>query len=120
MSFKNILFYFLPPILWAVFILAICLMPSREIPSFSLFEADKPVHIAVYFILSFLSFRAFSKSAVHISMPNSLALLTVIVGYGFFVELAQEALTADRHFDIWDAVANTLGVVLFIILKQLR
>jgi VanZ family protein len=31
------------------------------------------------------------------------------VAYGFAVEVLQEWLTTDRHFDLFDALANGLG-----------
>ncbi len=118
MTLKKSFFYFFPPTLWAVFILVICLIPAREIPSVGLFQADKIVHIAVYFILTWLFYSSFQKNKINLSPYHFFLLITTIIGYGFFIEIAQELFTTDRHFDMWDAVANGLGTVLFIIAKQ--
>ena len=118
MTRKFSFFYFLPPTLWAVFILIISLIPAREIPSVGLFQADKLVHAAVYFLLAWLLFSSIKKSGAVIKTPLILLLTTSVISYGFLIEVAQETLTADRHFDIWDAVANSIGALLFIIAKQ--
>jgi VanZ family protein len=111
-------FYFFPPTLWAVFILIISLMPATEIPGVGLFQADKLVHIAVYFLLTFLYHRSIKKSGIKQSFEITILLAASIISYGFLIEVAQESLTADRQFDLWDVVANSIGTLLFIIAKQ--
>ncbi len=110
---NNFLKYNWPSILWAVFILVLCLMPSRDLPSVSIWEFDKLVHFGFYVILSALMFWGWKKqthfSVLHIQ--TVLKILAITFTYGFAVEILQELLTADRHFELLDAVANSAGGV---------
>lgn len=102
-----------PSILWAAFILALCLMPGRDLPSVTLWQADKIVHFFVYVVLAVLLYIGWKKqkefACLHRQMGYKVLVLTF--GYGFAVEILQELLTADRHFDWYDALANALGGV---------
>ncbi len=50
-----------------------------------------------------------SVSALH--QNTFLKILIITSVYGFAVEIMQELFTADRHFDIFDALANCSGAV---------
>lgn len=110
---NNFLKYNWPSILWAAFILVLCLMPGRDLPSVSIWEFDKLVHFAFYVILSALMFWGWKKqtrfSILH--LQTSLKILAITFTYGFAVEILQELVTADRHFELLDAVANSTGGV---------
>ncbi len=102
-----------PSILWAAFILVLCLMPGRDLPSVSLFEYDKLGHFGIYFILSVAMFYGWQKqtrfSSLHVNMFLKIVLITA--AYGFAVEVMQGTLTTDRQFDLFDALANSLGAI---------
>lgn len=110
---NNFLKYNWPSILWAAFILVLCLMPGRDLPSVSIWEFDKLVHFAFYVMLSALMFWGWKKqmrfSALH--LQTALKILAITFTYGFAVEILQELVTADRHFELLDAVANSAGGV---------
>lgn len=88
-------------------------MPGRELPSLTIWEFDKIGHFGVYLILSALMVYGWRKqksfSFLHSKMLLKILLLTSV--YGFAVEVLQELFTADRHFDILDALANSTGAV---------
>ena len=48
-------------------------------------------------------------SSLHQNMLIKILFITFV--YGFAVEILQELLTLDRHFDILDALANSTGAV---------
>ena len=102
-----------PSIFWAAFILGICLMPGKDLPSVSVFQVDKIIHFACYFLLACLLYFGWSKqtyvACLHSNLLLKLLLLTC--SYGFIIEVMQETLTKDRHFDSWDALANCAGAV---------
>ncbi|TAL61311.1 MAG: VanZ family protein, partial [Bacteroidetes bacterium] len=99
--------------LWASLILLLCLMPGKDLPSITLFEFDKIVHFGIYMILSLLMYYGWKKQNAFLSLHEKtvLKILILTFAYGFAVEVIQELFTADRHFDILDALANSAGAV---------
>ncbi len=109
----SFLKYNWPSILWAAFILLLCLIPGRDLPSVTIFEFDKIVHFIFYVILAWLMFYGWRKQTVFSSLHQNMLIkiLFITFVYGFAVEILQELLTLDRHFDILDALANSTGAV---------
>ena len=101
------------PILWAILILALCLMPGKDLPSITIFEFDKIVHFAIYMVLALLMYYGWKKQNSFLSLHHQTLLKIMILTfmYGFLVEVIQEFFTADRHFDILDALANSAGAI---------
>lgn len=91
--------------------MGVCLMPGRDLPSVSLWEFDKIVHFWVYLVLAVLLYLGWEKQSSYpwFHQQTALKIIITCVVYGFAVEVLQEWLTADRHFDVFDAVANGLG-----------
>lgn len=92
--------------LWMVAIagvIVISLIPPPPLPSAP--GSDKLGHFLAYFALMALAVQLFASRAALIVI----ALLLAALGLG--LEFAQGALTATRMFDLYDALANTLGVV---------
>lgn len=110
---SNFLKYNWPSILWAAFILTLCLLPGRDLPSVTFWEFDKVIHFAFYVILAGLMFWGWRKQDVFSALHTNtfLKILVIAFTYGFAVEILQEALTTDRHFDWLDALANSTGAV---------
>jgi VanZ family protein len=110
-TLTNFLKYNWPSIFWAAFILGICLMPGRDLPSVSIWEFDKIVHFGVYFLLAVLLYWGWEKQQIvrFLHQQAALKIVLICVAYGFAVEVLQEWLTTDRHFDLFDALANGLG-----------
>jgi VanZ family protein len=98
---------------WAGLILVLCLLPGRDIPDLTIFDYDKLVHFGIYVLLAFMMYYGWKKqttySALHQRSILKILILTSL--YGFAVEIMQELFTADRHFDIYDALANSTGAV---------
>lgn len=111
---KSFLKYNWPSILWAAFILVICLMPGRDLPKVEIINFDKLVHIGVYVLLSVLTYYGWTRQSRFKILHRNTVLKIVILlsAYGFAVEVMQETLTTDRHFDLYDALANSIGAVL--------
>jgi len=100
-------------ILWSALILILSLLRGKNIPSFTIFEYDKIIHFVIYLLLAVMMYYGWKKqnlfSALHQYTLVKILLITSF--YGFLVELLQEFFTADRHFDILDALANSAGAV---------
>ena len=102
-----------PAILWGMFILVATLTPGKSLPSSSLFRFDKIIHIIIFGTFAWLVLRASFLS----NKKNSTNATTyVIVGvctivFGILIEFIQQFIP-DRGCDIYDVIANTLGIVL--------
>lgn len=110
---NNFLKYNWPSILWAAIILGICLMPGRDLPKVELINADKLAHFICYVLLALFTFYGWQKqnSFAWFHVNTFIKILFITSVYGFAVEIMQHVFTADRHFDLYDALANSIGAV---------
>lgn len=113
-------------ILWTACILIGCLLPGRDLPDVAINISDKAIHFTIYFLLSIFTYYGWIKQnsfyALHRNTILKIVLLTST--YGFLVEILQHVLTTDRHFDLYDALANSTGAIagcmICIFLKPMR
>ena len=111
MQLKSFLKYNWPSILWAVFILYLCLVPSSHLPRINIPNFDKIVHFTFYFTFAILTNWGWLKQQ-SFSWLHKNALLKIFIlacVYGFTIEIMQETLTTDRHFEWLDEAANACG-----------
>lgn len=111
---SSYLKYNWPSILWAAFILVICMMPARHIPHISIPQFDKVVHTSIYIALAFLTYYGWTKQSAFDNL-HRMTLLKIIILlslYGLMIEIMQETLTTDRHFEWLDELANASGSVI--------
>jgi VanZ family protein len=97
---------------WAAFLLFVSVIPGKDLPSISLWEADKLFHALFYALLtllahSWLRLRFPSAGRLRIAILSSL----LCILYGFFIELIQLALPS-RACDMYDGLANAAGCIL--------
>ncbi|MFS4418384.1 VanZ family protein [Maribacter sp. 2307ULW6-5] len=74
-------------------------------------HADKLVHFVFYGVMAVLIYLAIGERKGKKGLVTSflwVAFLCAVV-YGMVIEVLQHNLTTDRHGDIFDALANTLG-----------
>ena len=94
---------------WALLILFVSVIPGEALPSISIWEPDKVMHATVYGILTFLLFRTIKIRSLTYSLKKSaLTAFILCIFYGFIIELIQLMLP-DRKFDLFDALANSIG-----------
>jgi hypothetical protein len=64
-------------------------------------------------VLVLITYRGWQKQNTYswLHKNTALKILLISIAYGLAVEILQELLTPDRHFDIYDAVANAAGGV---------
>jgi VanZ family protein len=77
-------------------------MPSVPIPS-----KDKYAHFIFYFILALswmLSFKEVNNKFLY-------KIIAIIVLYGIVIEILQASFTSNREADVYDVLANSLGVI---------
>lgn len=95
----------LPPLLWAVIILAISSAPVPAIAAPS--GTDKGVHALLYLVLGFLAGRALLAGGAT-PVWHLLLLLCVLAAFGA-VDEAHQLLLAGRTADVRDWVADVVG-----------
>ncbi|TDE31932.1 VanZ family protein [Flavobacterium ranwuense] len=116
--------YFLAVLLWAGVIAFSCLVQLNNVPLGDVSNLDKLVHVFFHFVLTMLCFLFFQKQANAVnSLKPIIVSFLVSVFFGIGIEIAQELLTATRHADVFDVLANLSGAILgvaFIILLDLK
>tara|TARA_R110002020_G_scaffold180767_11_gene375352 strand:+ start:9151 stop:9471 length:321 start_codon:yes stop_codon:yes gene_type:complete len=98
-------------------------IPSQDLPKTQFLEADKLVHILVYFVLVNLwLLYLYISNECHLQKKRILILLFSILLYGIIIEIFQGLFTVSRSADILDVASNLLGSLLgiffFKIVKQ--
>jgi VanZ family protein len=107
---KSFLFYWLPLILYCLFIYIQSDYPSPEsLPSFEF--SDKLLHFAAYAVMGVLFYRAYQTLPLKNNM-QLLMLLSMISAslYGISDEIHQ-SFVPYRDADLFDVVADILGAV---------
>ena len=97
---------------WAAIIMVVSVIPGEDLPSVSIWEADKVFHALVYALLTFFSWQYLRKKYPDFNrQKNLLKVAGLCILYGFFIELIQLALPT-RSFDLYDALANSIGCLI--------
>ena len=102
--------YFWKPLLWLAIICYALFIPAKELPVKTLFSIphfDKMVHFTLFFVLCILLLRPFKKLKYQYYI---LAPLISIVLSGL-LEFSQHLLSTSRSSDIYDFMANSLGII---------
>ncbi|WP_276168037.1 VanZ family protein [Zobellia alginiliquefaciens] len=74
---------------------------------------DKVVHFSFYFGAAFLAvlfIKEISNGTMELRKAVFLAMIGAVI-YGIIIEVLQYSFTADRHGDILDALANSVGAI---------
>lgn len=104
------LFYFWKPILWLAIICYALFIPAKELPVkplFSIPHFDKMVHFTLFFVFCILLLRPLKKLKLNYYF---LAPLISIV-LGGILEFSQQMFSKSRSSDIYDFMANSLGIL---------
>jgi VanZ family protein len=83
---------------------------------------DKLVHIVIYFIFTLVWFAYFQGLSISSSILSSL-IKSSFVGFftGITIEVLQETFSKGRFADVYDVLANSLGIIIAIVfLSQLK
>jgi len=114
---KGFFLYTFPAILWAVAIFAASSIPSEDFPSLGILSQDKLLHLSVYLGLGLLLERAFRHQTVLPLLARSSKLSAILTAaiYGVSDEFHQ-SFVPGRSMDVWDVVADVLGVGLAMML----
>lgn len=81
-------------------------------PEVDVNHGDKIFHFLAYAILSFLWYFVFYFKMSQTSKRAILYAVFLAVVFGIIIEVLQGTLTTYRAFDVYDAIANSLGALL--------
>jgi VanZ family protein len=101
---------------WTAIVVFLSLIKSDNFGSLSYFNfqgKDKVLHAVSYCMLSFL-WSVYVKNKY--SNTYSFIIFTCCTSFGILMEFFQDRWTSTREFDNYDILANTIGVILGIML----
>ena len=103
----------LPPLLWAAFILILTSIPGSHLPVLPLRNIDKFVHLSIYGVLGWLTARAWSNGS---RIPaTALAVVVLLSCFGALDEWHQQFIPL-RSTDLLDWSADTIGATIGVVL----
>ena len=110
---KVKLLFLLPPVFYTGLILYLSLIDLSDTPVKDLGMSDKVMHGGAYFCLGVLWMLFGLFSFRENKFFKKIAVISVIsIVFGIFVEVLQRTLTSYRQLDLYDILANIIGVVL--------
>lgn len=87
-------------VVWSLLILGLCSVPGNDVPDLGW---DKLHHFGAFGIMSALWYWA--------KPQQTWSVVIGLIAYGFFIEVWQHVLPIGRTFDLWDGLADALGVI---------
>jgi len=111
---KQYIKYNWPSILWAAFILVICMMPHKHVPRVTIPQFDKLVHAVIYAILAILLYFGWERQIKFVFLQENMVIKIFVLCalYGFVIEILQGLFTVDRSFELLDELADVIGASL--------
>jgi VanZ family protein len=107
---SKLLLLFWKPVLWLALICYALFIPAKELPVKPLFKIphfDKMVHFGLFFILCFLLLRPFKR----VKLKYYLMATLISIVFSGLLEFSQQIFSKSRSSDIYDFMANTLGIL---------
>lgn len=114
---KSFFIYKAPAFLWALFIFYLLTIPGRSLPDVHILNADKLAHASVFFIQAILLYRALIYPSPLIFFKRLTPVFTTSVLTFLYGVLSEEyqSFVPDRTPEVLDAIANSFGIVFFLI-----
>jgi len=109
---------------WAAMIAFMYFVPGKDLPMvdvWDLLKFDKIGHFTVFCIFAIVLKTGLSRQIRFRQIRQKAARWTlyIAVSYGGVLEYFQGRLIQDRTSDIWDFIANTVGVLVGIVIFRL-
>jgi VanZ family protein len=106
--------WLIAPVGFMALIMYLCLLPGSDLPKINWFNFignDKLIHFGIYAMLVLLWGFFFYKSNIDFQVNLLTKIVAFSGAYGLLIEIMQGAFT-QRHFDWYDALANTIGALI--------
>lgn len=107
---------FLIAVSYSILILILSIANLRDIDMIKLENSDKFYHLFCYALMTMVWFFYLKIKFNTINYKILLILSLAIISYGTIIEILQLSLTTYRQFDWWDVLANSIGVLLGLII----
>ncbi len=101
---------FVLALLWTIAITVASLISVGEMPKVDLPGNDKTIHFLFYFVLTLLWYVALERKYKNRLLKFLIVGASII--YGIIIEILQGVLTQNRQADVYDALANSAGAFL--------
>lgn len=104
-------------IVYTITLTVVSLIKLNDLPDLGVDYGDKIFHFLAYGLLMLLWFLAseHAKKSIHIFYIAFLAIF-----YGIIIEVLQSELTNFRHYNVYDIVSNTLGVITMTLIIMIK
>ncbi|SOC78964.1 VanZ like family protein [Salinimicrobium sediminis] len=109
---KGKLLFLIPALVYTGLILYLSLINLSDTPVSKLGVSDKLMHSGAYFGLGLLwmLYGIFSFREEYL-FRRIVVISAASVAFGIFIEVLQDTLTTYRQLDLYDVLANTIGVL---------
>jgi VanZ family protein len=111
--------YFSISLIYSFTIVVLSLANLKDVDLIKFNASDKTYHTICYALMAFLwSFYCFERLKVF-KLTQKIILLLSVIGFGIIIEYLQLFLTDYRSFDWWDALANSVGAIIGLLIFSL-
>lgn len=103
------MYYFLVTV-WIVIVALLHAIPGSDLPKSSFldfYQADKLVHALIFAMSFFFIVKLFSRQYYY---QKKRYIIVALILYGLFLECCQGFFFVDRSMDVFDWLADSLGV----------
>ena len=108
-------------LLYTLAITIVMVFPGKDLPKSDL-PLDKLLHVLINMCLVLIWLLYFHvKASANLNRRMLFTVLTAVFIYGIIIEIIQQQFVVHRHADIWDVVANTIGLILgFVVFLKVK
>ncbi|MCF7559256.1 VanZ family protein [Sabulilitoribacter multivorans] len=99
-------------IFYSLVLAFVSLIKLNNLPDVGVSFGDKIFHFLAYFVLTFLWFNTFINTYKFKNRRAIIFSIVISVVFGIIIEVLQETITVSRALDIYDVLANTIGVLI--------
>lgn len=103
-------------IFYSLALAMVSLVKINNLPNAGISHADKIFHFLVYSVLAFLWVNTFFFKFKYKKTKAIIYAALFSIIFGIIIEVLQGSVTASRHTDVYDAIANTLGVLFTVLI----
>lgn len=108
--------FFLISVLYTTALAVVCLIKLNNLPNIGVSFGDKIFHLLAYLVLTFLWVNTF---IYNFKLKKVFAIVyggVFCMAFGIIIEVLQGSVTSYRSSDIYDVLANTLGVLIMVMI----
>ena len=117
---KTFAKYHLPPILYALLIIAASSISGLKSPSLGDYQLDKIIHFLEYFIFALLTYRSVSHLANKALSGRALLISFLLVGLFALADEFYQKFVPNRVSELPDLIADLLGAIMVLFLLWIR